>query len=47
MVVADGRGVGPILFGAARPAHILTPSATARGVINLTAIAVVEAQSGG
>ncbi len=46
-VLADALAVGPILIGAARPAHILTPSATARGVINLTAIAVVEAQSGG
>ena len=36
--------VGPILIGAAQPAHILTPSVTARGVINMTAVAVVEAQ---
>ncbi|GIK79016.1 MAG: NAD-dependent malic enzyme [Pseudorhodoplanes sp.] len=46
-VLADALPVGPILIGAARPAHILTPSATARGVINLTAVAVVEAQSAG
>jgi malate dehydrogenase (oxaloacetate-decarboxylating)(NADP+) len=31
-------------MGAARPAHILTPSVTARGVVNMTAVAVVEAQ---
>jgi malate dehydrogenase (oxaloacetate-decarboxylating)(NADP+) len=43
-VVADALPVGPILVGAARPAHILTPSVTARGVINMTAVAVVEAQ---
>jgi malate dehydrogenase (oxaloacetate-decarboxylating)(NADP+) len=43
-VLADALPVGPILIGAARPAHILTPSTTARGVINLTAIAVGEAQ---
>ena len=36
--------VGPILLGAAKPAHILTPSVTARGVVNMTALAVVEAQ---
>ncbi|SLN61747.1 NADP-dependent malic enzyme [Oceanibacterium hippocampi] len=38
--------VGPILIGAAKPAHILTPSVTARGVVNMTALAVVEAQQG-
>jgi len=43
-VVADALPVGPILIGAARPAHILTPSVTARGVVNMTAVAVVEAQ---
>ncbi|MET0279204.1 MAG: NADP-dependent malic enzyme [Pseudorhodoplanes sp.] len=44
-VLADALAVGPILIGAARPAHILTPSVTARGVINMTALAVVEAQA--
>jgi malate dehydrogenase (oxaloacetate-decarboxylating)(NADP+) len=39
--------VGPILIGAARPAHILTPSTTSRGVINMTAVSVVEAQANG
>ncbi|MGA0562468.1 NADP-dependent malic enzyme [Ancylobacter sp. VNQ12] len=43
-VFGDALPVGPILLGAARPAHILTPSVTARGVVNMTAIAVVEAQ---
>ena len=43
--VADGLPVGPILIGAARPAHILTPSVTARGIVNMTAVAVVEAQA--
>jgi malate dehydrogenase (oxaloacetate-decarboxylating)(NADP+) len=43
--VADALPVGPILIGAARPAHILTPSVTARGVVNMTAVAVVEAQA--
>jgi malate dehydrogenase (oxaloacetate-decarboxylating)(NADP+) len=44
-VLSDGLLVGPILVGAARPAHILTPSVTARGILNMTAIAVVEAQT--
>ena len=43
-VVADALPVGPILIGAARPAHILTPSTTARGVVNMTAFAAVDAQ---
>lgn len=44
-ILADALPVGPILIGAALPAHILTPSVTARGVINMTAVAVVEAQA--
>jgi malate dehydrogenase (oxaloacetate-decarboxylating)(NADP+) len=42
--LADALPVGPILIGPARPAHILTKSVTARGVLNMTAVAVVEAQ---
>lgn len=42
--MADALPVGPILLGAAKPAHILAPSVTARGVVNMTALAVVEAQ---
>jgi malate dehydrogenase (oxaloacetate-decarboxylating)(NADP+) len=42
--VGDALPVGPILVGVARPAHILTPSVTARGIVNMTAVAVVEAQ---
>jgi malate dehydrogenase (oxaloacetate-decarboxylating)(NADP+) len=40
----SGQGVtiGPILLGAAAPAHILTPSATARRVVNMTALAVAD-----
>ena len=44
-VLGGALPVGPILIGAARPAHILTPSVTPRGVVNMTAVAVVEAQS--
>jgi malate dehydrogenase (oxaloacetate-decarboxylating)(NADP+) len=42
--LADGLPVGPILIGPARPAHILTRSVTARGILNMTAVAAVEAQ---
>ncbi len=41
---ADGLHIGPILLGCAEPAHVLTPAATARTVLNVTAIASVEAQ---
>ncbi len=41
--MTDGLHVGPILLGTARPAHILTPSVTSRGIVNMTALAVVEA----
>jgi malate dehydrogenase (oxaloacetate-decarboxylating)(NADP+) len=44
-ILADSLPVGPILIGPAKPVHILTPSVTARGIVNLTAIAVVEAQA--
>jgi len=43
-VLTDAVPVGPILIGPSRPAHILTPSVTARGVLNMTAVAAVEAQ---
>jgi malate dehydrogenase (oxaloacetate-decarboxylating)(NADP+) len=39
----DALHVGPILLGTDKPAHILTPSVTSRGVVNMTALAVVEA----
>jgi malate dehydrogenase (oxaloacetate-decarboxylating)(NADP+) len=42
--VTGGQGitVGPILLGAGRPAHILTPSSTMRRVLNMTALAVAD-----
>ena len=44
---AAGGGVtiGPILLGAARPVHILTPSATVRRIVNMTAVAVADANA--
>ncbi|WP_410767682.1 NADP-dependent malic enzyme [Endobacterium cereale] len=41
--MTDALHVGPILVGAALPAHILGQSVTSRGVVNMTAIAVAEA----
>jgi len=40
---ADGLPVGPLLLGMSKPAHILVPSVTARGIVNMTALAVAEA----
>jgi malate dehydrogenase (oxaloacetate-decarboxylating)(NADP+) len=45
-VAGDGVTIGPILLGAARPAHILTPTATVRRIVNMTALAVVDANAG-
>ncbi|GLQ18591.1 NADP-dependent malic enzyme [Maritalea porphyrae] len=39
----DALSVGPILMGTAKPAHILSPSVTSRGIVNMTAVAVSEA----
>jgi malate dehydrogenase (oxaloacetate-decarboxylating)(NADP+) len=39
----DGVTVGPILMGAKAPVHIVTPSATVRRIVNMTALAAVEA----
>jgi malate dehydrogenase (oxaloacetate-decarboxylating)(NADP+) len=37
---SDGLQVGPLLLGMNKPVHILTPSVTARGIVNVTALAV-------
>ncbi|MDO4682876.1 MAG: NADP-dependent malic enzyme [Lautropia sp.] len=44
----DGHGVtiGPILLGSAAPAHVMTPTATVRRLINMTALAVAEVAAG-
>jgi malate dehydrogenase (oxaloacetate-decarboxylating)(NADP+) len=39
----DGLTVGPMLLGAARPVHVLTPTATVRRIVNVTALLSVEA----
>ena len=42
--VTEGVSVGPIMMGLDYPAHILTRSATVRGIVNMTALAAVDAQ---
>lgn len=41
---SDGISIGPILLGAARPAHVLTPSTSTRGIVNMIALASVGSQ---
>jgi malate dehydrogenase (oxaloacetate-decarboxylating)(NADP+) len=43
-VMTDGAAIGPILMGLDKPAHILTPASSTRRVMNMTAIAAVDAQ---
>ena len=43
IVAGQGISVGPILLGAAKPAHILTPTSTVRRIVNMTALAAVDA----
>ncbi|HCT42060.1 MAG TPA: NADP-dependent malic enzyme, partial [Moraxellaceae bacterium] len=45
VVSSNGVTVGPILLGASKPVHILTPSATVRRIINMTALTVAEVSS--
>jgi malate dehydrogenase (oxaloacetate-decarboxylating)(NADP+) len=40
-----GIAIGPVLLGAARPAHILTPSTTVRRIVNMTALTVADANA--
>jgi malate dehydrogenase (oxaloacetate-decarboxylating)(NADP+) len=44
-VLTDGLHVGPIMLGADKPCHIITQSATSRGVVNMSALAAVDAIS--
>lgn len=41
----NGIAIGPLLLGVAKPVHILTPAATVRRIVNVTALTVVEAAS--
>jgi malate dehydrogenase (oxaloacetate-decarboxylating)(NADP+) len=42
---ADALPVGPVMIGLEKPIHVLVPSVTARGIANLSALAVIQAQS--
>ena len=42
--LTEGVAIGPILMGVSKPAHVLTAASTVRRVVNITAIACVEAQ---
>jgi malate dehydrogenase (oxaloacetate-decarboxylating)(NADP+) len=42
---ADGLPVGPLLLGMSKPIHVVVPSVTARGIVNISAIASNEAQA--
>ena len=41
-----GIAIGPVLLGSAQPVHILTPSATVRRIVNMTALTVADAAAG-
>jgi malate dehydrogenase (oxaloacetate-decarboxylating)(NADP+) len=41
-----GIAIGPVLLGADKPVHILTPSATVRRIVNMTALTVADAEAG-
>ena len=41
---ADGLPIGPMLLGMTKPIHVVVPAVTARGIVNLAALAVVKAQ---
>ena len=45
IVAGQGVTVGPILLGAAKPVHILTPTSTVRRLVNMTALTAVDAAS--
>jgi malate dehydrogenase (oxaloacetate-decarboxylating)(NADP+) len=42
--MTDGVAIGPILMGVDKPVHVLTPTSTVRRIVNMTALAAVEAQ---
>jgi malate dehydrogenase (oxaloacetate-decarboxylating)(NADP+) len=42
----DGLQIGPLLLGMKKPVHVLVPSVTARGILNMTALAVAQASAG-
>jgi malate dehydrogenase (oxaloacetate-decarboxylating)(NADP+) len=47
VVAGQGVTVGPMLLGAAKPVHILTPTSTVRRIVNMTALTAVHAATDG
>ncbi len=45
MTAGGGIAIGPVLLGAAKPVHVLTPSATVRRIVNMTALTVADANA--
>lgn len=45
VIAADNVTIGPILLGAGQAVHILTPTASVRRIVNMTALAVVDVQA--
>ncbi len=43
---ADGLPIGPLLLGMSKPIHVLIPSVTARGIVNISAVAAMEGSLG-
>jgi malate dehydrogenase (oxaloacetate-decarboxylating)(NADP+) len=43
---ADGLAIGPLLLGMSKPIHVLVPSVTARGIVNVSAVAAMEGVRG-
>jgi malate dehydrogenase (oxaloacetate-decarboxylating)(NADP+) len=44
--IGNGLPVGPMLVGSSKPVHVLNQSVTVRGILNMSAVAVVDAQDG-
>ena len=42
--LGEGQPIGPILLGMQYPAHVVTSSVTVRGLVNMSAVAVYDAQ---
>ena len=42
---ADGLPLGPLLLGMSKPVHVVVQSVTARGIVNISAVAALEAQA--
>ena len=44
--LTDGLLIGPFINGLEKPAHIVLPSVTSRGIFNMTALTVADIQQG-